>query len=132
MMSIAVAEMLVGSLTRAATDSSDAPPKAPGLARRWARAASGVLGRVLFARPAPEPYLEAQLARLAALSPHLLVDIGVDPITRKLIEPADDATPVAMPVQQDVPTDVFPTRTKPRAVRVRPADRRVPVGAVPA
>jgi hypothetical protein len=132
MMCIAVAEIFVNRLTHAATDETAARPDAPGLLRRGLRAASRVLARVFVAKAAPQPDLEAQLARLAALSPHLLVDIGVDPITRTLINPADNAAPVVAPVDENVPTDVFPTRQRPREVRVRPADRRVPVGALPA
>ncbi len=92
MLHIAVAEMLVDRL-------SVAPREKPAHGRiaRASLAACVVIRRgaaLLLGRERAEPALSAQVERLAALSPHLLLDAGIDPATGF---PMDDTPSPGLP-----------------------------------
>ena len=75
--------------------------------------------------------LDAQVERLAAISPHLLVDIGIDPVTLEMLDP--EAIPQPAPAVPDTsPAAVVPAREDRRPIRLRPAHRSLPVGLAPA
>lgn len=82
--------------------------------------------RAAIERRRSEAALEAEIERLASLSPHLLPDIGLDPVKRDLVEPELQARP-------DMPVAAAPAPQRPRASRPRaaakpaaPAARKAP------
>lgn len=89
-------------------DAADRPkPRSGSALRLWA----GL--RAAIARRSSASALEAKIARLASLSPHLLPDIGLDPQARELVEPAPSSRP-------DMPAPVIvPVAARPRAGRAR-------------
>ncbi|MDX5350357.1 MAG: hypothetical protein LPJ95_06600 [Paracoccaceae bacterium] len=127
-----VAEMIVNRLTPQADLAPEPVAPAPGLLRSLL---SGLAARLFVSLPAQdrqEAMLNAEVERLAALSPHLLEDIGIDPVTCQLIEPEAVLHASKAPVQEHAPTVVFPVRQKPRMVRILPTARGLKVGALPA
>lgn len=69
---------------------------------------------------------QAQIERLAETSPHLLLDIGIDPDTRRPI-PAEELSPAPAPTIDILPRDM----ARPRAAgRLRPARPVITAGPV--
>ena len=96
-------------------DAADRPkPRSGSALRLWA----GL--RAAIARRSGASALEAKIARLASLSPHLLPDIELAPQGREPVEPAPSSRP-------DVPAPVIvPVAARPRAGRAaRPPAPRI-------
>lgn len=132
MMHISIADMMVNRLTPNMHIDSEPAIRSPGLVRSMM---SMLASRLWVGTPAHDPRqqtLDAQVERLAALSPHLLVDIGIDPVTREMLDPEQKPQPAEQIVQEIAPTAVIPVRQRVQSVRLRPADRGPQVGALPA
>ena len=129
MMHVAIAEMLVNRLT---PDGYQEPVvRSPGLLRAMLSRIAARLWAGTAAHEMDAQDLDAQVERLAAISPHLLVDIGIDPVTLEMLDP--EALPQPAPAVPDTsPAAVVPAREDRRPIRLRPAHRSLPVGLAPA
>lgn len=132
MMHVVIAEILVDRLT---PDYREPVERGPGLLRRtlsWmvARLSYG-LSFGMAAEERQAQTLDAQLERLAEISPHLLVDIGIDPVTMEHLDP--EALPlIARPRPDSVPTAALAAQEELPPLRLRPSGRGLQPGVAPA
>ena len=77
----------------------------------------------------PQGELPAAVKRLSELSPHLLIDVGIDPATGEIAEDGQ-ALVLARPVHQAAP--VPQEAVAPEPVTVRPSRLRLKIRVMPA
>ena len=78
----------------------------------------------------PQVELQAAVKRLSELSPHLLIDVGIDPATGEIAEDGQ-ALVLARPVHQAAPVSQ-PVATPEAATTVRPTRVRLKIRVMPA
>ena len=77
----------------------------------------------------PQVELQAAVKRLSELSPHLLIDVGIDPATGEIAEDGQ-ALVLARPVHKAAP--VPQEADAPEPVTVRPSRLRLKIRVMPA
>ncbi len=132
MMHVVIAEILVNRLT---PDYQEPVERGPGLLRRaLSRIAARLSYCLSFGMAAEERQaqsLDAQLERLAKISPHLLVDIGMDPVTMEHLDP--EALPmIARPRPESIPTATLSAQHELPPLRLHPSGRGFQPGVAPA